>query len=446
MRTLLSGIVISTITMVSVLPGARAQDAAGASEPAAAPLVAALQQDGTGTVQWVADFLGRHTGNWGNRQMLGIELWRYAALLTLLLITFVLARCGRLVLEKYALKAAARTRWQIDDLVFEHAGRPLSLLVHSLGVYLAVMCFMAGSAPPAVQAFFGRACFGVAAAAVLWYIYRLIDVVDHYLKRLAQNTNNALDDAFADVVRKTLRLAVLVIGTMVIAKNVLDWDITALLASAGILGLAVAFAAQDMIANFFGTLMLLLDRPFKVGERIKLGGADGPIESIGFRSTRIRTLDGHQVSIPNREVANAAIENVGRRPHIKRVSNITITYDTPLAKVERALAIVRGILADHPGMDPDFPPRVYFNEFNDCSLNLLMIAWYHPAEYWDYLEWCEQVNLELMRQFEREGIEFAFPTTTTYLAHDPARPLTITTQHAGSVAGTEPSPAGKNRE
>ena len=303
-------------------------------------------------------------------RFLGVQAWRYAVLLFGLLTTLAAGRTAKWFFETYALRLAAKTRWQGDDLVLQGAAQPASLLVHSLGIYAAVMFVLAGVAPQAVGSIFGKVCFGVAAGALLWYVYRLIEVADHYLRMLAARSDNDFDDSFVDILRKTFRLFVVVVGGMFIGRNVLDWDITAVLASAGVLGLAVAFAAQDTIANFFGTLMLLVDKPFKVGDRVIVQGAEGPVEAIGFRSTRIRTLDGHQVSIPNKEVANAKVENVGRRPFIKRVTNLGITYDTPVVKVERALAIVRGILRDHKGMDPAFPPRVHFTEFNDCSLNL----------------------------------------------------------------------------
>jgi MscS family membrane protein len=132
------------------------------------------------------------------------------------------------------------------------------------------------------------------------------------------------------------------------------------------------------------------------------------------------------VAVPNEKMARINIENIGRRPSIRRLTSITITYDTPPEKVQRALAIIREILENHEGMDPEFPPRVYFNEFNDASLNIMMIYWYFPPNYWDFLALNERVNLQIMRAFETEGIEFAFPTTTTYLAQDDRRPLDIT--------------------
>jgi len=187
----------------------------------------------------------------------------------------------------------------------------------------------------------------------------------------------------------------------------------------------VALAGQDMIRNFFGSVMILLDKPFQVGDRVVIGGHDGPVEEVGFRSTKIRTLEGHLVTVPNAEAANTIVQNIGRRPYIRRLSNITITYDTPPEKVRRALEIVKELLANHEGMDEEFPPRVFFNEFNDCSLNILMLYWYHPPDYWAFLEFNEKVNMEILERFNAEGIDFAFPTQTVYLANDEKRQLAL---------------------
>ncbi|MBW2603747.1 MAG: mechanosensitive ion channel family protein [Deltaproteobacteria bacterium] len=198
-----------------------------------------------------------------------------------------------------------------------------------------------------------------------------------------------------------------------------------LLASLGIGGLAVALAAKDSIANFFGTLTILFDKPFQVGQRITIDQYDGTVENVGFRSTRIRTLTGHLVTIPNEKLVNSSVENIGERPHIRWLTNIGITYDTPPEKVEKAVQIIREILENHEGMKEDFPPRVFFNGFNDWSLNIMVVVWYHPPNYWDYQEWLQKVCLEIMRRFEAEDIDFAFPSRTIYLANDDKRRLKL---------------------
>ena len=179
--------------------------------------------------------------------------------------------------------------------------------------------------------------------------------------------------------------------------------------------------AQDTIKNFFAAPWLVFtDRPFAIGDRVVVDGHDGVVQEVGFRSTRIRTLEGNLVTLPNGELANKTILNIGQRPHIHRLMNVTIPYDTPPKKVRRAVEILRDVLANHEGMEKDFPPRVFFNDFNSASLNLLVIYWYHLPDYWAYMAFSEKVNMEILRRFNDEGIEFAFPTQTLYLAGDPA--------------------------
>ena len=162
-------------------------------------------------------------------------------------------------------------------------------------------------------------------------------------------------------------------------------------------------------------------------------GYDGMIEEIGFRSTKIRTLTGHQVNIPNSKIVSESVENIGRRPTIRRLMNVTITYDTPRAKIEQAVAILRAILEEEDIREPirptvngdEFPPRVFFSDFNADSLNILVIYWYAPPAYWDFMEHAQRLNLRIFEEFEKAGIEFAFPTQTLYLAGDPKRQLAL---------------------
>ena len=262
--------------------------------------------------------------------------------------------------------------------------------------------------------------------AVVLFVYRLLDILEYELGKIAQREDSLIDKTFVQMIRMFARILVLLVGGIYLVRAVSGKPMSTVIAGLGIGGLAIALASQDTLKNFFGSLMIILDKPFKIGDRVVTQGYDGVVEQIGFRSTRVRTLTGNEVTIPNNMMASVSVENIGRRPSIRRLTNITVTYDTPPEKVEKAVAIIREILENHEGMDPDFPPRVYFNEFNDASLNIMMIYWYFPPNYWDFLDLSERVNLRIMRAFEAEGIEFAFPTTTTYLAQDERRPLHIT--------------------
>ncbi len=245
---------------------------------------------------------------------------------------------------------------------------------------------------------------------------------------MAEKTVSKLDDMMVAVVAKTLRLTVIVLAVVQIAQILSGEEVTSIIAGLGIGGLAVALAAQDSIKNFFGSLVILSDKPFELGERIVFDSHDGTVEEVGIRSTKLRRLDGHQVTIPNAELAAKSIHNIGRRPYIRRLLNITVTYDTPPAKVEEGKKILEDILKDHEGMNPEFPPRVYFSDFNSASLGYLVLYWYHPPVYWDYLAFSEKVNLDILRRFNQAGIDFAFPTQTLHIAGDHKRPLNVGVQ------------------
>ncbi|MFH1625658.1 MAG: mechanosensitive ion channel family protein [Pseudomonadota bacterium] len=311
---------------------------------------------------------------------------------------------------------------------------PIRLLLVAIGIYAMRELLLL---PPAAERIAGTTVSVLGAIAVVLFIYRLLDVLEHDLTKFAGREDTKLDLNFVKLVRMITNVLVLVFGGIYILQAITGKPLNALLAGLGIGGLAVALAAQDTLKNFFGSIMIMLDKPFVVGDRVFVDGVDGPVEDIGFRCTRIRTFTGHLVAVPNQRMASINIENVGRRPSIRRLANITIPYDTPPEKVERALLIIREVLENHEGMDPEFPPRVYFNEFNDASLNILMIYWYFPPNYWDFLAFNERVNLQIMHAFEAEEIEFAFPTTTTYLAQDDRRPLSISILGGSKQLGSD---------
>ena len=194
----------------------------------------------------------------------------------------------------------------------------------------------------------------------------------------------------------------------------LGFPIGTLLASAGIGGVALALGAQDTLKDLFGTLSLMADKPFRVGERIILGKYDGVVEDIGLRSTKLRLLTGHLVTLPNDQLARSDVENVGRRPHIRRIADIHLPLDTPRESIEKALAIIRAELEEHEGMDPDFPPRAFFTDYLPTAFNIRVIYWYNPPNYWDFLEMSEKVNLAIFRAFEEQEIQFSLPTRITH--------------------------------
>jgi len=354
------------------------------------------------------------------------ETWRFGLLLLVILATMIIGRIVRFILNQSARKLAQKEQTKLLGLFLRSLAGPSAMAIFAGGIYLSRLC-LKFAVPPrdegfSVQVFvlWGRVCQAIVALGVAYLLYRMVDIIEHYLKRWTSKTRSNLDDMLVPVIRKSLRIFIVVLAGLFVADNILGMDIGTFLAAAGVGGLAFALAAKDTLANFFGSVTIFADRPFQVGERIKVGGFDGPVEEVGFRSTRIRTLDGHLVSVPNSKIANDMVENIGRRPFIKRVANIGITYDTPTEKVEKAVQIIKDVLArtEEVNRAPELVPRVYFTEFKDFYLNILVIYWVTPPNYWDFQVVNQQVNLAIMRAFEAEGIEFAFPTQTLYVKKD----------------------------
>ena len=370
-------------------------------------------------------------GIWvGTKVFYGITWLKLILCFLLLFIVLLIERAVRFTIDrrKKAMENEKDLK-PIRHLLLESIAGPLSLFIWVYGIYLVLMpLFLHFRRPDGtnpVHTVAREAADLGAAVALVWFIFKLVSIVDFKLKNWAASTDNAIDDVLAPLAGRTLRVFIVIIGCILIIQNLTGVEIGPLLASLGIGGIAIVFAAKDTIANFFGTLTILFDKPFQLGERITIDKYDGVVEDVGFRSTRIRTLAGHLVTIPNDKVVNTGLENIGKRPHIRWLTNITITYDTAPDKVEKAVAMIKEILDDHEGMHPDFPPRVYFNGFNDWSLNIMVIAWYHPADYWAMQEWQQRTCLEILRRFNDEGIDFAFPSRTVYLANDDKRQLRL---------------------
>lgn len=382
-------------------------------------------------IEKVSDKAARYLGGWVNKTtFLGIRWIKLLFCMLLLLGVMVIERLLRWSIQ-HKIKTIPRREGVISwlRLFLKAIVKPLSLFIYVYGIYAALsplyVHFEASDGSNLVLAVFKRSADIGGTVALFWFFYQMVLLLDTRLMKWADGTDSSIDNMLVPLVGKTLRIFIAIVGGMMVLQNLTGIEIAPLLASLGIGGLAVALAAKDSIANLFGTLTIIFDKPFQVGDRIVIGGFDGTVESVGFRSTRIRLLNGHLVSIPNEKVVNSEVENIGRRPNIRWLNQFGLTYDTPPDKVQEAVEILRDTLQDHEGMHPDLPPRVYFNGFNDCSLNITVVLWYHPPEWWDFQEWLQKTCLEILDRFDSAGIDFAFPSRTLYLANDDKRQLKL---------------------
>ena len=356
---------------------------------------------------------------WTRDRRFGLTIWKWPGiLLSLLAAVFLMA-------TTYQLQRIFAARWMGKGLLryWLTIVFPLAAMLVPVGFIYVVEHYLTVRGTPLYVV-----SFGVSLTVLLASLVVVVGVSNRIAETIIASPRihpQGLDAQFIRILSKLLTLVVAVI-IFLEGGRYLGIPITTLLAGAGIGGLAVALAAQSTLKDLLGTMMILLDKPYRVGERIILKQYDGFVDEIGLRSTKLRLLTGHMASIPNDLMAHSEIENVGRRPHIRRMSDIHIPLDTPRNKVEQAIVTIRTALENHDSMDPDFPPRVYFNDFNPDSFNIRVIYWYTPPNYWDFLAFSEKVNVAIMRAFEQQDIQFSLPLRVTYTTKDSqARPLEL---------------------
>lgn len=233
------------------------------------------------------------------------------------------------------------------------------------------------------------------------------------------------------------------IGLLLHAGDQLGFPAYSIVAGLGVGGLAVALAARDSLANLFGSVLIMFEKPFRVGQRIRLSGTDGVVEDVGFRSTRIRTMDNSLISIPNNTVVNATVENMTVRTMFRQRLLVQVTYDTPRDRLEMLLDGIRQLLAEHPATKKD-NFHVRFNDFGESSLNILIIFHLMVAEYAAELSEREDILLKIMDLAQELGVEFAFPTRTLHLDTMPTaeNSSSLSASGGGAAAVTPFMPRG----
>ncbi len=251
----------------------------------------------------------------------------------------------------------------------------------------------------------------VAQTQVLWHLVRLpILFVRACAERHGRTSALA---TFLPLAGASMRVIVGFGGLLLVVRVLTDTSPSEILAMIGIGGLAIGLASQDTVKNFFGTAMLVIDRPFRVGDVIDFGaGTPGTVVRIGLRSTRLRTPDDHEISVPNADLANRVVTMISARRKIRRELNLGLVYDTPPEKIEEACRIVAEILNNSGKLAAGTSPSVFFSDFGDSALNLRVIYHFGGASGADANAFAHATNLEILRRFADAGIEFAFPTRT----------------------------------
>jgi MscS family membrane protein len=250
-------------------------------------------------------------------------------------------------------------------------------------------------------------------------VLRFTNIVGDILERMAHKTDTKLDNQLVPFARTAMKFIVLVLGVFYVLTN-LGIDITPLLAGVSIGGLAVALAAKDTVRNLFGSVTIFVDQPFEVGDWIIFEGIEGTVEEVGIRSTRVRTFYNSLVSVPNGNLADIKIDNMGKRQYRRYVSRISITYDTPPDLIDAFVLGLRKIVESHPNTRKDFY-QIHLNDLGDSSITVLFYIFFEVPDWTKELEARHEVISEVIRLAHDLGVRFAFPTQTIHVEDFPGK-------------------------
>lgn len=252
-------------------------------------------------------------------------------------------------------------------------------------------------------------------------VYMLVDVISGYFNARAAHTVSRADDILIPLMQKTLKFVIVALGGILTVKFMFDLDVWPVFTGLGIGGFAVAFAAQDAIKNFFGSLSLVFDQPFRKGDWVIVSGVEGTIEHVGLRSCRIRTFYKSQVSVPNGEIMNAVVDNMGRRTMRRIKSMISVTYDTKAEALEAFVEGIRELIRQHPYTNKE-SYHVYVNQFAASSIDVLLYCFVEVPDWGVELRERQRLFIDIIRLSERLGVEFAFPTQTLHMYQEEPNP------------------------
>ena len=257
---------------------------------------------------------------------------------------------------------------------------------------------------------------------IAWGVFGLVSVMDRKIRQFAERNDNTLDNLTVSMIGNTLKIAIAITTVLFIGQNIFHLDITALLAGAGVIGLAIALAAKDTVSNFFGTIVIIADCPFRLGDRIKAGDVNGIVTHVGMRSSKITTADESVYTIPNSMLTNTTVCNVNRSGRIKHVMDIGLTYDTAPEQMEQAMKILHEITDNFHGPDAaGYAPHIFFSQFAASSMNIHVIMWFKTNSFIEEEALLNELNMTILKRFNEAGLSMAYPTQTIYLENVPPK-------------------------
>lgn len=304
-----------------------------------------------------------------------------------------------------------KTKTNLDDLLVEYLEKPVMFLIFILGFSYGAR-FLSLSATWIMRV--NNITEILVTLNIAWFLTGFIDaLLENYLKPMAAKSKSDLDDHLLPIVRKLIKFVIWAI-TLIMIISKFGYDVSSLIAGLGIGGLAFALAAKDLLGNLFGGVAILADKPFKLGDRIKIDSIDGIVNEIGMRTMQIKTFGGTIITVPNSKVVDSVVENVSREKARRMVLTLGLEYDTPPLKMEKAKTIILNILKKEKELNHD-DSSVHFTNFGASSLDLRVVYWITKEGLKDYFGVQDRINMKILSEFNKAKLGFAYPSQTVYV-------------------------------
>lgn len=344
-----------------------------------------------------------------------LEHWQWLGILTLVVVGLILDKLLVALLAALSRLWLRRREVTIEWDVLTRGARPFGLLAMALLWRLGDVLL---ALPVQAHNILVVAVNVLVAGSGVWGAYRLVDVAAEALAQRAARTTTKMDDLLVPLLRKTAKVFVAVMGLVFVAET-MELSIGSLLAGLGLGGLAFALAAQDTVKNLFGSLTVVIDRPFQVGDWIVVdGGVEGTVEEVGFRSTRIRTFYDSLITLPNSLLLTVKVDNLGMRRYRRWKTMVSIAYDTPPDTIEAFCEGIRELVRRHPYTRKDYF-QVWLNAFSGSSLDVLLYVFHEVPDWSTELRERQRLFLDILRLARDMRVQFAFPTQTVHLHRAP---------------------------
>lgn len=342
-----------------------------------------------------------------NQEIYGNTILKWIISILMVMASIVLSRILYLFIKNVVKKRAEQSKGKLDDIVVDSIEKPIVFGIMIAGIWYSAIQL---NLPERVTKLGAKAYYVLIVFTITWFIIKVIDsIIQEYLAPVFNKSENNLNSEMVPIIRKSIKTGVWIVSGMIALKNA-GYDVGALLAGLGIGGLAFALAAQDTISNLFGGVTVFTDKQFKIGDRIKVTGIDGVVKEIGIRSSRIQTLEGRIVILPNAVFAKNPVENISSEPTRKVILNLGLVYSTTHDEIEKCMKMLKEIVYAEIGTENECV--VFFTNFGAYSLDLQLI--YYIKKDANIPDTQSKINLEILKKFNENKIGFAYPTQTIY--------------------------------